>query len=71
MVDPEESDRLRDDWDAANEAAFQTLMRDLIRATTAEEVYVAHARYVRTTAADFSRQMEQLSQLLRRLAGEP
>jgi hypothetical protein len=69
MIDSLDPDALRAAWAAADTAAFETLIEELVAATSPEEVYAAHARFVRATAADFSRQMQELSALLQRLAG--
>ncbi len=69
MIDSLDPNDLRAAWAAENTEAFDTLVNDLVQASSAEEVYAAHARFLRATAADFSRQMQDLAALVRRLAG--
>ncbi len=69
MIDSLDPNFLRAAWAARDTVAVEQLIADLVAATTAEDVYAAHARFVRATAADFSQQMRDLSALLQKLAG--
>ena len=69
MTDPVDLEALRTAWAAANQTAIDALATELAAALTPEEIYAAHARFVRATAAGFSEQMEDVAALLRTLAG--
>jgi hypothetical protein len=59
---------LRAAWAADNQAALDELARDLGAATTPTEMLAAQARFLRATARGFSRQVNDLAELLRAAA---
>jgi hypothetical protein len=69
MSDFSQLETLRAAWTAANQAAVDALAEDLAKAASPEEVYAAHARFVRATANGFSRQINDLAALLQSLLG--